>query len=99
MHKFRYFNNCVAWEQHEVDSLIECVENNRNITAQTFRKNVNLNDLKQLEKSLGYADHYSQGLLLSQDYAVSYHKSKYKGETVYYISYSMIEYVFTTETF
>lgn len=69
------------------------IENEREITHDTFRKNVGKNNYDELVSDLGYNG--GGGLTLKSDWAVSYHKSKTPdGKTVYYLRHSAIEYVF-----
>ena len=41
-----------------------------------------------------YETHYKKGLMIRDDYQVSFYKSQWKGETVYYIVNSGIEFIF-----
>lgn len=67
------------------------------ITRRTFLKHVNRNDLRELEKQLGYFAHPSQGLTMARDWHPSYWVSKLGGETVYYFDHSRIEYIFRAD--
>ena len=91
-----YYCNCVSWPQSDVHSnggLSDMVDSNLEITRRTFLKHVNRNDLKKLERQLGY----DSNLHMTNDYHVSYHRSKLHGKRVYYFCHSAIEYVFTKE--
>jgi len=61
------------------------------ITRGTFLQHIDSGDLAELEDSLGYGS----WLHMASDWAVSYHRSKLHGRTVYYFRHSSIEYVFT----
>lgn len=97
MNKHRYYCNCVNWPESDVHSdggLVAMIDSNRDITRQTFLDHVDRDDLANLSDQLGYVRHHTQGLTMAQDWAISYHKSKLHGKTVYYFRWSSIEYVF-----
>ena len=70
------------------------IDQSRQITRATFLKHVNRQDIYSIETDLGYVRCKRQGLVMTDDWAVSYHKSKLHGRTVYYFMHSAIEYVF-----
>ena len=92
---FRFYSSCVSWPQDDVENLKEMIALRRSISRSTFVKHVDKRELGDLEERLGYASHHSQGLMMSQDWGVSYYKSKLQGKKVYFFVYSGIEYVFT----
>jgi len=96
-HTFNYYGNCVGWPKSEVDYLIEMVDMAASITRATFLKHVDREELRDMEKQMGYdtLPWERGGLRMKDDWAVSYHRSKLKGKTVYYFKHSGIEYVFT----
>jgi hypothetical protein len=53
--------------------------------------------LRGWELSAGYRPDGSKGLTLRNDWAVSFHKSTYRGKPCYYIDHSSIEYVWVKE--
>ena len=71
------------------------IDNATDITRRTFLKYVDDSELADITENLGSCWHHSQGLTMSQDWAVSYHRSKLHGKRVYYFCHSAIEYVFT----
>lgn len=93
-----YYQCCVGWPEDDVDSeggLCDMIEANQQITRRTFCKNVDRQSREDWERRFGYAPHcHGASLTMARDWAVSYHKSKLHGETVYYIRHSAIEYVF-----
>ena len=89
---YLYYNNCVLWDERDVDSLSNMIDDAIDITRRTFLKHVDRERLRMIEKSLGYP---MGRLTMAGDYAVSYHKSKLHGKTCYYFRHSSIEYVFT----
>ena len=98
MTRLRFFCNCVGWDRDDVPSLHDMIEAERDITRRTFLRHVNKEDQAELELRLSYAP-YARGSILTmcRDYAVSYHRSKLHGSTVYYFKHSAIEYVFTND--
>ncbi len=77
------------------DDIIEMVDGEREITRNTFKKHVDKSELRELEIQLGYEQHASRGLIMANDWHVSYHKSRYRGRPCVYFDWSAIEYVFT----
>ncbi len=72
------------------------IEGARTISRKTFLKHADKADIHRLEKAMGYAPHCPDSALrMSKDFAVSYHRSRLHGKTVYYFRHSAIEYVFT----
>jgi len=55
---------------------------------------VDRESLAVVEEVLGYEDHHSKGLTMSQDWHVSYHRSVYRGHPCVYFDHSSIEYIF-----
>lgn len=86
----RYFSNCVNWNPTDVDGLIDMVNSSREITRETFLRNVFKKDRKELEISLGYDNQFH----IKNDYHVRYYKSKLHNKVAYYLRHSAIEYVF-----
>ncbi len=98
MGKYKYYNNCVSWPSRDVHrngGLSDMIDDAIDITRQTFLKHVDMAELKDINWSLGYVEHPSQGLTMAGDFHVSYHRSKLHDKRVYYFAHSSIEYVFT----
>ena len=90
MRNFQY--NCVSpRDEEELDFI---VSNYETITYETFIKNVNSLDLKDLKESLGYFP--GSKPTLKKDWAVNYGKCKLpeKNVTAYILIHSGIEYIF-----
>ena len=89
-----YFSNCVHLNGQDIE---EMVDQAIDITWRTFRQYVNLEHLKELYP-FNYYDWKpgkgDGGLRLKDDWAVSYHRSWFRGVRCYYIQHSGIEYVF-----
>jgi len=97
MGNYVFFRNCVSFSQEEVyanGGLRDMVDRAWPITRKTFTKWVDLENLRDVEVSLGYEDHPKRGMTMAQDCHVSYHKSKLFGKRVYYFVHSAIEYIF-----
>ncbi len=85
-----YYGNCVNFPDSTPD-LCDMIESGVEITRRTFLKHVNRNNLKEIEKDLGY----QKGILeMASDYYVSYYKGKLCGKEVVWFCQSSIEYVF-----
>jgi len=61
------------------------------ITYRTFAKHV---DVESIASSMGYAVGRAKGLRLSDDWAVHFHRSKFRGVPCYYMDHSRIEHIF-----
>lgn len=93
-----YVNNCVSWPARDVwaeGGLADMVNGALRVSRRTFLRHVNRESLSGIEASLGYEKHPMQGMTMAGDYAVSYYRSKLHGKTVYFLTHSAIEYVFT----
>jgi hypothetical protein len=76
----------------DVDELRAMVERSRDISFETFARNV---DWKPLAQSMGYAvEPGASGMRLDADRGVAFHSSSWRGESVYYLVHSAIEFVY-----
>ena len=94
---FRFLCSCVDWPPNDIDTeggLSDMIQDARDITRRTFLLHVDRDELRNVEQSLSYSEHPSQGMTMAGDWHVSYHRSKLHGRTVYYFRHSAIEYVF-----
>ena len=89
-----FIGDCVGWPRHDVDALSAMIDRAITITRKTFLKYVDRRELREMEKNLSYETHPKKGLTMAADWAVSYHRSKLHGQTVYYFRHSAIEYIF-----
>lgn len=58
MKKYFYYNNCVNWPSRDVHAeggLVEMINNAIFITRETFLKNVGKQELREIERELGYS--------------------------------------------
>lgn len=100
--KFTYFNCCVSWDREKVDTpdgLCAMIETGREVSLTTFRRLIDPEAYRQIISSLGYAPRRSQGLVLEDDYHVSFYTGTLNGTRVAWMVHSAIEYVFTPKTF
>ena len=67
------------------------VDASREVTYRTVLKHCD--GLLEWAEGMSYFRHPSQGLTLKDDWAVSYHKSVYRGRPCYYVRHSSIEYI------
>ncbi len=77
-------------------SIQNMVDEAWSISRKTFLKYVDKDSLKALEKRLGYSSHWKQGMTMASDWHVSYCRSKFRGVPCVYVSWSCIEYIFTS---
>lgn len=71
------------------------LDSSREITRRTFLKYVDRDSMREMELGLGYVAHHKQGLTMAADWAVSYHKGRYKGRRCIFFQWSAIEHIFT----
>lgn len=90
MKKFKFYVNCVSIPSNQVDDLIDMIDAEHQITYQTFIKNC---DCLNMFKALGYCIR-GNDLKIKNDFNVSFHKSKFIGNTCYYFRYSAIEHIY-----
>lgn len=96
--KLNYITCCV---NANGDDIHEMVDQAIDITWKTFIKHVNWKDVQQIfdaysfkgEKYNPFTKKLNCGFHIKDDYAVSFHRSKYKGKRCYYIRHSSIEYI------
>lgn len=96
MKPYKFAFNCVGVPKKDVNFLIEMIDNSRKIKWETFRKHVDVEELKPLLPSYSFSFN-GQGMHPKDDPYVFFCKSKYKGEVCYYMSWSAIEFVFLKE--
>lgn len=96
--KYFYAGNCVGLTRAQANELIEAQLIAKRITRETFLKHTNRNEVSIMEMNLGYGHSNSRtALIMANDFAVSYHKSKMFGRTVYWLCWSGIEYIFSSD--
>lgn len=88
---FSFFSSCVNWPL-PVEDLDLMVEKSREISRKTFLKYVNPEEMREMERGLGYSP--SSRLTMASDPYVAYFKSKVRGCDVVYFVWSAQEYVF-----
>ena len=73
------------------DELHEMTGQGREISYATFIKHA---DVSEFIEQHGYARNCKKGLTLQKDWAVRFHRSKFKGQVCYYMDWSAIEHIF-----
>ena len=94
MSAYKYLHDCVSCPRVDIVALIECIDNAIDITRRTFLKHVDRRDLDDHADSMGYELHPSRGLTMAADWAITYHRSTFKGSRCYYFQWSGIEHLF-----
>lgn len=80
----------------DIEELRSMTERSREISFDTFARHV---DWKPLARDMGYAVKPGEkGLRLDQDRHVSFRVSAWRGERVYYMVHSSIEFVFRVQS-
>jgi hypothetical protein len=93
--KYTFATSCVGVPQSRVPALHDMIDRAREITYRTFTKHVDPDELKELFPFYTWGPGRQEGLRLSDDWAVSFHRSKFEGRKCVYIRHSAIEYIFT----
>jgi len=92
----KYLINCVSCK--DVEALHEMIDNSREITWKTFKKYVKPPHVEEIFPDYSYRGERDKpgacDFHIKDDYAVSFHKSKFKGQPCVYIVHSAIEYIF-----
>ena len=87
MKQYRYETNCISANGDDISQMMdEAVP----ITYRTFRRHC---DIQDWLSDKVYTRNSNQGITLANDWAVSYFKSRYRGQTCYVLSWSSIEYI------
>jgi hypothetical protein len=90
-HIYHYHINCISARARDIE---EMVDNSREVSYNTFMRHVDINEIKEIFPIYGWGKNKDSVLKLRNDYAVSYYRSKYRGQPCLYIKHSAIEYVF-----
>jgi len=91
--EYEYVGCCVDLKGRDITEMCDCATE---VSYQTVRKRLG-EALMNFAASMGYETRPGgsrRGMFLSNDYHVSYYKSRYKGKPCYYIDHSCIEHVF-----
>lgn len=92
MRKLQYAYNCT--NPGDSRELAAITDNFTDISYETFRRKVDTEQFDMLCSGLGYAVGNEKGLHIKNDWSVSFHKALYKGNPIYFFSWSSIEFVF-----
>lgn len=93
MHECRFVTDCVNAKEEDIN---EMVDDELEISLKTFLKHVDTDDLYSV---LPYERDSRKGMTLKEDWAISFHRSKYRGERCYFVIWSAIEYIFQDTVF
>jgi hypothetical protein len=95
--EYRYLRNCTSFGLGEVRHLTKMIDEAVEISYRTFCKHCSWREASEL---FGYDTHPKQGgLMLKNDWAVTYQRSTYKGKRCYVLCHSAIEYIFVHADF
>lgn len=90
MKLFTYTTCCVNSAAEAIHAMVDSA---RDVSLATIRRHCA--GLDEWARQMSYAVGSERGLHLKDDWAVSFHKSHYKGKPCYYIRHSAIEYIWT----
>jgi len=93
---YQYLTNCVGIAERDVVHLLAMIDAGREITYRTLQQHVGRDSLADMFPFYNWDQ--QGGLTMINDYAVSYHKSTYKGRRCYYVRHSAIEYIWVDST-
>lgn len=85
---YKYVHSCVS---STYEDIWDMVDNSVEITRRTFLQYVDREDLKELERELGY----DRWFHIANDWHVTYHKGTYRDTPCVYLQHSGIEHIFT----
>ena len=89
--RYHYAGTCI---ESTCERITDMIEHARPVTLRTLRKHCV--GLRDWERDMGYAvGAGKKGLRLKNDWAVSFHKSRYDGRPCYFIDHSRIERIWT----
>ena len=85
--EYVFLTSCIDAEGEDINAMADSAGE---VTLRTLRKYC---DTLEFEQELGYHRHRHGGLILKNDWHVSYWKGTYRGCPCYYIDHSRIEYI------
>ena len=97
---YYYFCSCVDWDREDVHNpggLCDMISGSRQVTRETYKRRTDRSDREAIECALGYETHPARGLIMADDFCVSYFTSEHHGEPVVGFVHSAIEHVFKGE--
>lgn len=95
MGEYRYFKSCVDFTGDEVEHLLAMLDSEAEtrVTLATLRRHCGAAVISAWATGHGYELSKRRGLTMAGDYAISYHRSIYRGERCYFIRWSGIEFI------
>ena len=93
MRKYSYYKSCVDFGPLDVWWLNEMIDDERtiDITLRTFK--AHCAGVDEWATHQGYELDKRRGLTMANDYAISFHRSYFRGVRCYYIKWSAIEFI------
>lgn len=83
---YQFVTSCVSAKGEDIQ---EMIDNSRPVKWETFYNYIRPSIVQEL-----FPTYKNSSLNIEDDYAVTVHKSKYRGKRCYYICWSAIEFVF-----
>lgn len=88
-----YLYECSCVDCTDVGALTEMIDSSNKVSYLTMLKHCE--GLLKWAAEHGYSHRSDQGVTLKKDWAVSYHKSTFRGAPCYYLCWSCIEFIWT----
>jgi len=88
MRRYHYHTCCIESKGEWINDMTQQA---RDVTLRTFRRNCA--GVREWAEAHGYSRQL--GISLCNDWHVSYHKSRYRGQPCYYVRWSAIEFIWT----
>ena len=86
----QFLTTCVDVRPRDVDLLEALVDGAREITWETFRRHVPVEEIQDMFPDYAWD---GRGLHIKDDYSVSFYKGKWDDKTAYFLGHSAIEYI------
>jgi 8-oxo-dGTP pyrophosphatase MutT (NUDIX family) len=100
LHRYRYACNCVSGPHGRAGdgrAIHEMTDIASDITYEQFVRAVDINDLRNIFGMYNWSRRDTGQLRMRDDYAVSFHRSRWRGIPCIYVDHSRIEYIFTID--
>ena len=100
--QFRFVMSCVGIkDDDDLRELDKMIRDEMGVSWRTFSKWVPIEEIRKMFPTYSYRqENEGVGFHIKDDRAVSFHKSKFWGQRVYYLVHSGVEYIFAdTDSF
>lgn len=93
--EFRYWKSCPELTRDEVDIQTRMIDEAREVTYRTFRRQVGVDELDRWSKEHGYvlSRRHGHGATLKHDPYVAFYRSNWGGRPCYYLVWSAMEFI------